>query len=337
MRDSLLLFHLPLPEPPRWFRSDQHLRRVIRALLVPLRGHGPAGLGKVTLNLNLGLKKLGVSYRLENTLREDPLTDVFGILHGPVDKCRQLAQLGPCIVGPGVLNSAAEWPDLFTNSCAIYCVQNCEWAAEMYRPWYGDRVKVWKMGIDHEKYPPDPTIEKRFDFLIYDKIRWPETPAYRGLLEFCLGSLQKAGLTFQYLRYGRYPRGRERAYHDMLRCSRAMLFLSENETQGFAYNEALSHDVPILAWNFGRWCDPYRFTVGLDDVPATSIPYWDDRCGVHFQGIEDFDTQLDVFRERLHRDDFAPREYVLDNLRLEQGARRYLDIIRDAESFAKNC
>ena len=322
-----------MPDPPRWFRGDQTLRQIIRTLLRPLRGRGPAGLDKVTLNLGLGLRKLEVSYEVKRKASTNEMSGaIFGILHGPIEACRQLAQLGPCVIGPGVLNAAVEWPDLFTNSRAIYCVQNCEWAANMYRPLYGDRVKIWKMGIDHERYAPDPTIERHFDFLIYDKIRWPDTPAYKGLLEFCQAALQKAGLSVQYLRYGQYPRGRELAYHDMLRTSRAMLYLSENETQGFAYNEALSLDVPILAWNFGWWCDPYRFTVGLNDFPATSIPYWDERCGVEFHNMKDFDAQLDVFLERLRRNDFAARDYVLDNLRLEQGAQRYLDILHDASN-----
>ncbi len=331
MDKTLTFFDLPIPEPPRWFPGDWVLRAPVRKLLTPLRGRGAGGLAKVAFNLRLGLEKLGVPCQFHRTApASGSVESLFGILHGPVAESRLLAQRGPCLVGPGVLSTPAQWPDLFTSTPAVYNVQNCEWAAAVYRPVYGDRVKIWRMGIDQEKYAPHPGQEKAFDFLIYDKIRWRDTPAYEGLLEFCVEALRAAGVTSQYIRYAQYPRGRENAYHDMLRNSRAMLFLSENETQGFAYNEALSLDVPILAWNFGRWCDPARFGYGFDDIPATSIPYWDDRCGVDFQGKENFVSRLELFLEKLRGGRFAPREYVLDNLRLEQGAQAYLDLMNAA-------
>ena len=117
----------------------------------------------------------------------------------------------------------------------------------------------------------------------------------------------------------------------MLRRCRALLYLSENETQGFAYNEALSMNVPILAWNFGRWCDPNRFSYGLENVPATSIPYWDQRCGVDFQSAEQLPERLGLFLEKLNSGQFEPREYVLENLSLVRGAQNYLEILKEAE------
>lgn len=302
----------------------------MRASLKPLRGSPPAGLAKVTSNLVLGLRKLGTEFRLAKRPKPPVTQGVFGVLGGPREICRILAQSGRCVVGPGILNSPREWPDLFSNSQAVFNIQNCEWSAAMYRSLYGDRVKIWTMGIEHERYVPQPSDPKEVDFLIYDKIRWPDSPVSANLLEVCQEELRKAGCSTLYIRYGKYPRGRESAYHDLLRQCKALLYLSENETQGFAYNEALSMGVPILAWNYGKWCDPSRFEYGLDNVPATSIPYWDDRCGVDFHTSSDFEEGLGSFLEKLRSGKFAPREYVLENLRLEQGAQRYLDLIEAA-------
>lgn len=334
---TLALFDVPFPQRSRWFPGDQYLRSPIRKLLAPFRGRGPGGLAKVTFNLCLGLDKLGVEYQLiRRPALAEPIRTIFGLLHGPLDECRSLAQAGPCIVGPGILNAAAEWPDLFSSSRAVYSIQNCEWAAAMYRPIYGDRVKIWSMGVDEERFAPRVSDQKRFDFLIYDKIRWPDVPAARGLLERCQEALREAGASTHYIRYGRYPRGQEESYHEMLRQSRAMLFLSENETQGFAYNEALSLGVPVLAWNCGKWCDPSRFRYGLDEVEATSIPYWDERCGVDFRGIADFSERLGLFLHQMRSGFFAPRDYVMENLTIRQGARRYLDLIAAADQEASD-
>lgn len=327
----IYLYDIAFPETPRWIPGDQYIRKEVRRLLQPLRGKPPGGLAKVTTNLLLGLQKLGVEYQLQRRVEHPPKDQVVGILHGPKSLCEQVAKAGKCIVGPGILNSPQEWRDLFTDSPAVFNIQNCEWAAAMYRPVYGDRVKIWAMGIDHEKYAPRSTDSKQFDFLIYDKIRWRDTPAYANLLETCQAGLRQAGCSSLYIRYGQYPKGKENAYHDMLRHCKAMLYLSENETQGFAYNEALSLGVPILAWNYGRWCDPNRLNYGLDNVVATSIPYWDDRCGVDFQTGVDFEARLGLFLEELRQGKFAPRDYVLENLRLDQGAQRYLDLLKEAE------
>jgi hypothetical protein len=83
-----------------------------------------------------------------------------------------------------------------------------------------------------------------------------------------------------------------------------MIFLCEHESQGLAYQECLACDVPILAWDQGWWLDPNRIRWGTPDVPATSVPYFDSRCGEKFKGIEEFETQLERFLERLRRGDF---------------------------------
>lgn len=328
----LFLYDIPLPSPHRWVPGDEYVRKVVRTALKPLRGSAPAGLAKVTSNLVLGLQKMGVDYRLVKGPKPALTEGVFGVLGGPMEFCRVMAQSGRCIVGPGILNSAREWPDLFTNSQAVFNIQNCEWSASMYRSLYGDRVKIWTMGIEHERFVPRASDPKDIDFLIYDKIRWRDSLVSENLLQVCQEELRKADCSSLYLRYGKYPRGRESAYHDLLRRCKALLYLSENETQGFAYNEALSMGVPMLAWNYGKWCDPSRFDYGLDDVPATSIPYWDDRCGVDFRTPSDFAERLGLFLEKLRGGKFAPREYVLENLRLEQGAQRYLNLIGAAET-----
>jgi hypothetical protein len=109
-----------------------------------------------------------------------------------------------------------------------------------------------------------------------------------------------------------------------------MLFICENETQGIAYNEALSMGVPILAWNSRRWLDPNRHAHGLSQAPASSIPYWDGRCGEEFFNKSAFIPALDRFFDQLRRNAYRPRDYVMDNLTLEKCARDYLVLLNEA-------
>ena len=110
-----------------------------------------------------------------------------------------------------------------------------------------------------------------------------------------------------------------------------MIFLCEHESQGLAYQECLASGVPILAWDQGECLDPNRFVWGMPFISATSVPYWDDRCGVTFKGISEFPIKLEMFLDKLNRKQFAPRDYILDNLTLEKCALHYVDILNEVQ------
>ena len=131
--------------------------------------------------------------------------------------------------------------DINTDTRAVFHLQSCEWAADYYRPFFGDRIRVWTVGIETGLHRPRPDVAKEFDFLVYDKLRWPAEHPEPNVLARSLAELDSRGLKYQVIGYGRYPKGRENTYHSLLARSRAVLFLCENETQGIAYNEALDH------------------------------------------------------------------------------------------------
>lgn len=330
MQRPLHLYDLRPLSLPRWIPGDQYPRALARALLRPFRGTPPVGLGKITQNLVLGLERLGTPYQLWHGLAPAPAGSPVAILHGPIPSVRTVAQRGPNITGVGVLNFPDEWPRMFEETQTAFHVQSCDWAADYYRPFFGDRLRVWAVGIDSDTCAPRPAVAKEFDFLIYDKIRWPHELPEPGLPAAVRETLTRRGLTFTEIRYGHYPKGRENSYHAMLGRCRAMLFLCENETQGIAYNEALSMDVPMLAWNPGRWLDPQRHLHGLSQCPASSVPYWDERCGEQFRDLAAFAPALDRFLEQQRRGTYRPRDYVLENFDLKKQAQKYLDFALEA-------
>jgi glycosyltransferase involved in cell wall biosynthesis len=323
------LYDLKPADVPRWIPGDEYPRAWLRRMLRPFRGHGAGGLAKVTQNLVLGLDRLGVPYRLHHKPTPPVGHGAVGILNGPISLVHSLAAAHPCITGVGILEFPSQWPALFSETQARLHLQACEWAAAYYRPLYGDKVRIWPVGIDTEKYHPTDN-PKTCDFLIYNKLRWPDQHPEKHIRETCLAYLTQKGLSYQEITYGRYPRGRENSYHAQLSRCRAMLFLCENETQGIAYNEALSMGVPILAWNPERWLDPNRHNHGLSDCPATSVPYWDDRCGEQFTRLSQFPATLDRFQAKLTAGAYRPRDYILENLTLEKCAQRYLDLLAEA-------
>jgi len=165
------------------------------------------------------------------------------------------------------------------------------------------------------------------DFLIYDKIDRDHERDVSALLDPIRQALRERGKTVREIRYGAY---RPEQFHSLLQSSRAMIFLCEHESQGLAYQEALSCNVPILALNPGECLEPDRSRWGVPRIPASSVPYWDDRCGLTFRDAAQFPAALEAFEDKRRQGHFQPRAYILENLTLEKCAKRFVDILKES-------
>jgi glycosyltransferase involved in cell wall biosynthesis len=197
---------------------------------------------------------------------------------------------------------------------------------KMCEPSWGQKVEAWPVGIDTERWRPKPEKRQEYDFLIYDKVRWEHEKHETQLIEPIRRELKKRGQSFAEIRYGYY---REQEFHSLLTQCRAMVFLCEHETQGIAYQQALSSGVPILAWDRGGvWQDPSYYPHKVKFGPVSSVPYWDVRCGIKFTGKEDFSSRLEEFLDLRIKGEINPRKYILENLTLEKCAEQYLYHLR---------
>ncbi len=142
------------------------------------------------------------------------------------------------------------------------------------------------------------------------------------MIDPILKKLDGQGLSYQHIKYGSYT-GEELKHK--LSMSKAVIFLCEHETQGQAYQQILSTNTPILAWDRGGyWQDPYYYPEKVKYEPVSSVPYWDERCGMKFTNADDFDNALSAFTASL--DKYQPRDYVVQNLSLAVCAQKYVDI-----------
>ncbi|OLP18179.1 glycosyltransferase [Leptolyngbya sp. 'hensonii'] len=316
------------PDPDRWLPLDRFPRQAIRRLL-----RGPAKIGgqkRVFLNLCAGLDRLGVPYRINNYrhIRRHP-EEVACIL-GKTQLLDKIRWQNPILLGPAILSHPCDRPDLMQRLPIEKIVVPGEWMRQMCEPAFGDRVLAWPVGIDTEQWRPVPDSLKDIDILLYDKVRWQRGHYGPELIQPIQALLAQRGLKVAVLRYGAYQ---EAEFHHLLRRSRAMIFLCEHETQGIAYQQALACNVPILAWDRGGfWQDPSYYPSKVQYGPVSSVPYWDDRCGLKFASLNEFPAQLDAFLAGLSQRQFCPREYILENLTLECCARQYLDIVQSIQA-----
>jgi hypothetical protein len=304
--------------------GDRFLRPIVRRLI---RGQPRlGGVEKVFANLCLGLDRLQIEYEVNLPFKDLDTGDRVGVLGRGRYSLQGYDRSNPIVAGIGLMTHPSEWPSLCEDYPVVKYLQHSEWANNVYKPYFGERCGIWPVGIDTQLWT-ESAKTKDFDFLIYDKIYWDRAVMERTLVTPILESLVTRGLTFNRLAYGSYD---PQEYLELLQRSRAMLFLSAHESQGIACQECLSSNVPVLAWDQGWFLDPNRFTWGEPKIPATSVPYFDGRCGETFRGIEDFDSQLDKFLTRQRNSEMRPREYILENLTLEKAARDYLEILADS-------
>jgi len=184
-------------------------------------------------------------------------------------------------------------------------IQPSEWARDVwkYNPFCENiRVETLPFGVDTEKFRDIKSIQDRDRVFIYCKHRDPND--LKLLCEF-MQKLQIPYVVFSY--NNRYD---ESQYINYLQNSKYGIWLGGHESQGFALEEALSCNVPLLVWNVKSMNQEYKST--YNDIPATSIPYWDERCGEFFYNATEIETTFARFLSKLST--YKPREYILENL-----------------------
>ena len=172
-----------------------------------------------------------------------------------------------------------------------------------------DKLAVWPVGIEEF----DNIREVNYDCLIYFKRR------DQSELDTVKKFLVSNGLSYRMVEYGTYG---EDGFKQLVNSAKFCFLINGTESQGIAVQEIMSMGVPIIAWDIKEWLDQgesYR-------VPATSIPYWDERCGEVFFNIEDLEVTFSKFYATL--DQYDPKAFIKDNLSFECSVKTLLDILR---------
>ncbi len=313
------------PESDRWFKYDRHLRKIIRRIW-----RGPDAIGGMKrwfVNLCLGLDELGIKYTVNNykLLKRDP--SQWALVIGKPHVLEKIPDHTNLIYGPAISSHPSE-TNVWKRKNIRNIIASCEWLKELYeRDLNIDiPVAVWPSGIETQKWLPKPKAPKTKKILIYDKIRWDYDKYHNELISPILSHLQERNISYEYIRYGFY---KEEDFRTLLTQVDAMIFLCEHETQGFAYLQTLSSNVPIFAWDRGGyWQDPSFYPDRVKFKEVTSVPYWEERCGLKFKNSEEFSQQIDLFWREVQNNEYHPRDYILENLTLEKCAQKYIAICK---------
>ena len=322
-RDNGMILNLFFEDKDdRWFPGDRHARRILRHLL--LGKPQMNGQLRVFLNLCAGLDRLGIRYRVNdyNYIQQHP--EELACIVGRSFVLDRIKWKNPILLGVAIYNHPLDNAGLLDRLPVKTMLVPCDWYADMCRQDWPN-VETWPVGIDTDAWTLSPAAHKTIDVLLYDKVRWERDRYTPELIEPIRDRLEAEGRSFLEIRYGNYEEDEYQAA--LVRC-RSMIFLCEHESQGLACQQALASGVPVFAWDRGGpWQDPDYFPHRVRfEGGVTSVPYWDNRCGMKFVDAENFDTGWREFWTRNVAGEFKPRDYILDNLTLERQALQYYEI-----------
>jgi hypothetical protein len=203
------------------------------------------------------------------------------------------------------------------NKNTIY-VQPSKWAAESWRIFdicENLDIRVLPFGVDTEKFNQIVDIGSRTKVFIYFKTRNPLELKY---VEYFLSTQNIEYVVFNYNK--KYS---EQEYIDFLKQSKYGIWLGRHESQGFALEEALSCNVPLFVWDVKSMNQEYGYN--YHDIPATVIPYWDERCGEFTYDMENFYEKFQKFLSKLET--YQPRQYILENLSMDVCEKKFIELL----------
>jgi len=175
-------------------------------------------------------------------------------------------------------------------------------------------------GVDTDRFCEIKTSSERHLVFIYYKSRQPRE------LEFIENLLKNNNIPYRIFSYRH--RYNEEEYLEYLQNSKFGIWVDAHESQGFALEEALSCNVPLLVWNIRSMNQEYG--QNYPDIPATTIPYWDERCGEYFYDMSDFKEKCQLFFSKI--ESYRPRDYVLENLSMSVCEKKIMDLIMDLKN-----
>jgi glycosyltransferase involved in cell wall biosynthesis len=204
------------------------------------------------------------------------------------------------------------------NKNTIY-IQPSEWVVKLWKEFdicENLDIRVLPFGVDTEKFNQTIETSSRNKVFVYFKNRNPLELRY---IEHFLSSQNIQYVVFDYKKTYN-----EQEYLDYLHNAKYGIWLGCHESQGFALEEALSCNVPLFVWSVKSMNQEYGSN--YYDIPATTLSYWDERCGEFTYDIEKFYDKFQKFLMKLET--YRPREYILENLSMDVCEKKFIDLLK---------
>lgn len=181
-------------------------------------------------------------------------------------------------------------------------------------------IKSMAFGVNTHKFCEDSNSVRDL-VILYHKNRAPND--LRRVIDF----LKQRGIEYRVFDYKQ--RYREEDYLSALKRAKYAVWVGAHESQGFALQEALSCNVPLLVWTVSLHKQEWSSRNTYKNVKSvvSSIPYWDHRCGEFFHHENELDASFEKFIDKVNNGVYEPRKFILENLSIEVREKEWVKLI----------
>jgi hypothetical protein len=160
-------------------------------------------------------------------------------------------------------------------------------------------------------------MSERNNVILYFKHRDPLD------LTFVENFLKNKNIEYTFFSYDK--RYDETDYLTCLQNTKYCIWVDAHESQGFALQEVVSCDVPLLVWNVSSMNQEYGSN--YNDLPATTTSYWETKCGEVFYNYMDLEDTYNKFICNIKN--YKPREFILENLSVEVCENKLMEVVNN--------
>ncbi len=259
----------------------------------------------VTRSLIEGLITINASFNY-NPKSPKEFADIVVVLSG-IETLRQMilskrkGLIRTLYAGPNIVVFSSDYNSILSSPEIDWVITPCEWVVDLYMedsPSLKGRCVSWPAGVDTKYWCPDE--RRNFgDILFFEKKGEGMTVPIRPYIEY----LCELGKSVSVIRYGDYSHAQ---YLQTLKRSSLMIGFSASESQGLAWAEAWSVDVPTLLWK--NTSNVHRGR----KYHCSTAPYLCAQNGLFFDNFEDFKRKFSHWEA--NRGQFAPREWAVGNM-----------------------
>ena len=275
----------------------------------------------VTRSMVEGLQKIGVRSNYNPSSLADVAETV--VVPGGFDALRQAiawkrsGRVRRLLAGTNLVDFPSERRELICAPEIDLNLVPCGWFRDNFIadcPELQGRVETWAAGVDTAHWSPDPDGRRPMRILFYHKqIREPLPTDVFEYLRF----VEELGFKTAHLEYGKYM---PRDYLTILRSCSLMIGFSPDESQGIAWAEAWSVNVPTLMWK--QDCVTYKGRT----YAVSTAPYLTPATGLFFSDMAEFERAFQYWQK--HPEEFYPRRWVIENMSDEMCARHLCELAR---------
>jgi glycosyltransferase involved in cell wall biosynthesis len=199
------------------------------------------------------------------------------------------------------------------------------WNKEVHKEFIPLKMKLitCPFGIDIDNIPirKIPVGNK---VMIYFKRR------HTSLLDHIISYLHFKGIDYSIFSYGSYNDADYKA--EMDNC-KFIIWIGTHESQGFAFQEALARNIPILLWDVNTMYEEYINNYPIYNnlrsqnkkLIATVANVWSDECGVKFTDGSEFESKFIEMNQKYDAGLFNPRKVIANELSLDKAYKNMLE------------